>query len=252
MHGSAGEAVKWRALLAGLFLLVALLAGAAALNTLLLAAPQDTAAVGFTSDKGKLRILQDGREVGTETFELAPAGSEWMERDETIIRDPGGLQTRAAGQLRFTSDATPVHYEWTAQAAADVVPGKASGTVDFQNGTAKTSIDLGTKEPLLQDFMFTSPRVAILDNNLYGQYALLARLYDWNAAGTQTFPVLIPQDATPGMITIESLGSSAGSGGQLAGLRVRSADLEIHAFFDAKHRLMRLEVPDVKVVVVRE
>ena len=241
--------MKRRALLTGLFL-SALLAGAAALNSLLAAPPQGATAMGFTADKGKLRILQGGMEVGTETFELAPSGSAWMERGETVLRVPGSGETRATGELRLTGDATPVHYEWTAQAPTQT-PAKASGTVDFQNGTAKTTINLGAKEPLLQDFMFTSARVAILDNNMYGQYALLARLYDWNAAGTQTFPVLIPQDATPGMITIDSIESGAG-GGQLAGLRVRSADLEIHAFFDARHRLMRLEVPDVKVVVVRE
>ena len=201
----------------------------------------------FTADKGKLRIVQDGNEVGTESFELAPSGSAWIERGETVLRVPGSGETRATGQLRLTNDATPVHYEWTAQAAT-----KVSGTVDFQNGTAKTSINLGAKEPILQDFMFASPRVAILDNNLYDQYALLARLYDWSAGGPQTFPVLIPQDATPGTITIESLGPSTASGVQVTGVRVRSADLEIHAFFDARHRLMRLEVPDVKVVVVRE
>jgi hypothetical protein len=63
---------------------------------------------------------------------------------------------------------------------------------------------------------------------------------------------LIPQDATPGMVTLEGLGSKTINGAALEGLRVRSADLEIEVYFDARRRLMRLEVPEAMVVVVRE
>jgi hypothetical protein len=250
MRDPAGETVTRRALMAWLLLPPALFVAVAVTPwNAMLGAPAQGAPVSaaLAADKGKLRILLNGVEVGTEQFELAPADSAWIERSETVLRVPGSGETRATGQLRLTGDGTPVHYEWTAQSST-----KTSGTVDFQDGTAKTSINLGGKEPLLQDFMFLSPRVAILDNNLYGQYALLAGLYDWNVAGAQTFPVLIPQDATPGMITIELLGPSTIGGNQVTGLRVRSADLEIHAYFDARRRLMRLEVPEVKVVVVRE
>jgi len=247
MREPSGEAMKRRAVTAGLFLAVALFF-AAGPRMLRGASPQTpSAVVALTADKGTLRILQDGKEVGSEQFELGQSGNLWIEHSETVLKVPGSGETRSGGQLRVMDDGTPVHYEWTAQTST-----KASGTVDFQSGTAKTKINLGAKEPLLQDFMFPSARMAILDNNLYGQYVLLARLYDWNAAGAQTFPVLIPQDATPGTITMESLGASTVGGTQVTGLRVRSADLEIHAFFDARHRLMRLEVPDVKVVVVRE
>src|SRR5690348_6839869 len=153
--------------------------------------------VAVSTDKGKLRILQDGKEVGTEQFELAPLGNFWVEHGETTLKVPNSAETRATGQLRFKSDGTPVHYDWSTQAGT-----KASGTVDFDSGTAKTSVNLGAKEPLLQDFKFTSPRVAVLDNNLYDQYAVLGLLYDWKIAGSQDFPVLIPQDTTPGSITI--------------------------------------------------
>lgn len=207
---------------------------------------QNSAPPAVSADKGKLRILQDGKEVGTEQFELAMSGDVWIERGDTTLRIPGS-ETRATGQLRLRADGTPLHYDWSAQTAT-----KASGAVDFENGTAKTTVNLGAKDPLLQDFKFTSPRVAILDNNLYDQYALLAMLYDWKAAGAQDFPVLIPQDTTPGSITIESMVPSTAGGAPLDGLRVRSADLEIHVFFDGKRHLVRLEVPDAKVVVLRE
>jgi len=92
----------------------------------------------------------------------------------------------------------------------------------------------------------------VLDNNLYDQYAILGRIYDWEAKGKQSFPVLIPQDATPGSIEVESLGPKVVDGAHLEVLRVHSTDLEIEIYFDAKFHLVRLEVPAAKVVIVRQ
>lgn len=208
------------------------------------AAPPAAQSGSFTADKGKLRISQGGVEAGTEQFDLTQSGSFWVAHGETVLKAQGGPEVRSSGSLRLNADGTPVHYDWSAQA-----PSKVSGTVDFSGGTAKTSVAVPGKAPIQQDFKFESPRVVILDNNLYDQYAVIGRLYDWNAKGTQTFPVLIPQDTIPGSIMVEPAASpSAG----LEGLRVRTADLEIEVYFDAKRRLMRLEVPDAKVVVTRE
>jgi len=210
--------------------------------------PRPAADSGFTPDKGRFRILQAGNEAGTEEFSLAPSGNAWVIEDETVIRVPGSAEMRSSGQLRISQDGTPLHYAWTAQGDK-----KASGTVEFENGTAKTSVSLaGAKQPGQQDFKFSSPRIAVLDNNLYEQYAILGRIYDWNAKGTQSFPVLIPQDATPGTIDLESLGTKSVDGADLEVLRVHSADLEIQLFFDAKFHLVRLEAPAAKVVIIRQ
>jgi hypothetical protein len=211
------------------------------------ASPRPAANSSFSPDKGRLRILKGGSEVGTEQFEMARSGDAWIARGETVLHVPGSGEIRSTGQLRLSPDGTPLHYDWTAQGKK-----KASGSVDFKNGTAKTTIDVGGKEPLRQDFKFSSPRVAILDNNLYDQYAILAELYDWNAKGTQTFPVLIPQDMTPGSITVESLGTKSIDGNSLEALSVRTADIEVRVYFDARHRLMRLEVPAAQVVMIRQ
>ena len=168
-------------------------------------------------------------------------------RSETVIRVPGSPETRSSGELRVLADGTPVAYKWTAEGDK-----KASGSVEFKDGTTKTFLDLGAgKDPYEQDFIFPSPRVAILDSNLHYQYALISVLYNWNAKGEQTFPVLIPQDLTPGTISVDSLGPKTVEGGSFEALRVKTADLEIIAYFDAKHRLMRLEVPAANVAVVR-
>ena len=210
--------------------------------------PRPATDASFAADKGKFRILQQGNEAGTEEFDLEGAGSTWVLQEQTVIRVAGSPEMRTSGELHVSADGTPQRYTWNAEGTK-----KASGVVNFEGGTAKTSITVpGGKQPIQQDFKFTSARIAVLDNNLYDQYAVLGRIYDWQAKGTQSFPVLIPQDATPGSIDVESLGPQTIDGARLEALRVHSKDLEIEVYFDAKFRLMRLEVPAAKVVIVRQ
>jgi hypothetical protein len=263
--------MKTRAFAVGFAAAVLVLASHHALSTGTVRAAQTTPALA--PDKGTFRILSGSAEVGTEQFELAAAGNAWVVRSESVIRVPDSGETRSTAQLRFAANGMPLHYDWTSQTQK-----KVSGSVVFENGTAKTCTNLDdknptaktcanldaqdpaaktnansdAKDPYQQDFMFPSPRVAVLDNNLFYPYVVLAHLYDWNAKGAQEFPVLIPQDLTPGSITIESLGPKTVGGASLEMLRVRSADLEVIAYFDARRRLMRLEVPAAKVAVVRQ
>ena len=191
--------------------------------------------------------MQQGIEAGTEEFSFAPAGNGWVMEDETIIHVGGSVEMRTSGQLRLSADGTPQRYTWNAQGDK-----KASGAVDFENGTAKTSTTVSAaKQPVRQDFTFSSPRVAVLDNNLYEQYAILGRIYDWNAKGAQSFSVLIPQDATPGTVDAEALGTKNVDGANLELLRVHSTDLEIELYFDLRFHLMRLEVPAANAVITR-
>jgi hypothetical protein len=122
----------------------------------------------------------------------------------------------------------------------------------FTNGIAKITLEMQDAHPYDQTFSFGTPLVAVLDNNLYHQYAVLARIYDWSKRGAQTLPVLIPQELTPGSITLEPTGSASADGKTYEGLRVTTSDLEILLLLDGNHRLMRLEVPTAKVSVIRE
>jgi hypothetical protein len=210
-------------------------------------APIASSAPVLTPDKGKFRIVLDGQTVGDEEFEISSGGGTWTARGTTSAHAPGGTDIKATGQLKLAADGTPIHYDWSAQAQK-----KATGTVDFVNGTAKCAANLGAGSPLMKDFKFDSARIAVLDNNLYYQYALLAQIYDWKAGGKQTFPVVIPQDLTPGSISVESLGLQQAGSASYEALRVSSPDLEILLYLDASHHMLRLEVPAAKVTIQRE
>lgn len=203
------------------------------------------AASAFAPDKGKFRILVGGQEQGKEEFEIAPASGNWVAHGTAEIQTPQGA-THVTGTLTIQPDGTPVRYEWSTQGAK-----KASATVEFTGATASSELHIEGARPFTQQFTFPSPRVVVLDNNLYHQYAILARLYDWQQKGVQTFSVLVPQDLTPGSITVESLGKQDVDGAKLEELRVKTEDLELDLYVDAQ-RLMRIVVPSSNAEIIRE
>ena len=213
---------------------------------LTLAAQKSSSGV-LAQDKGKLTIKLDGQTVGREDFEIAPSGAGWRAKGTADIKPLEGPASKISGTLMLQPDGAPISYEWTAQAE------KTNGAhILFANGVAKITLEMQGARPFEQTLSFNTPLVAVLDNNLYHQYAVLARVYDWSKKGAQSFPVLIPQELTPGTITVESTGTASADGKSYEGLKVTTSDLEILLLLDNNHRLMRLEVPAAKVSVIRE
>jgi hypothetical protein len=230
---------------------IAVILGIAACAAFSLAAQKKPAVapgpVVFAQDKGKLTIKLGGRTVGHEDFEIAPSGGGWLAKGVAEIKPPDSAASKVSGSLTLQPDGAPISYQWSAQAE------KTNGAhILFANGVASITLEMQGARPFQQDLTFNTPLIAILDNNLYHQYAVLARIYDWSKRGVQTFPVLIPQELTPGSITVQFAGSASADGKTYEGLKVNTSDLEILLLLDGNHRLMRLEVPDAKVSVIRE
>jgi hypothetical protein len=210
-------------------------------------AAQTSGSVVFAQDKGKLTIKLGGQTVGHEEFEIAPSGGGWLAKGTAEIKPPDSGASKISGSLTLQANGTPISYDWSAQTE------KTNGAhILFANGVASITLEMQGARPFQQDLTFNSPLIAVLDNNLYHQYAVLARIYDWSKGGVQTFPVLIPQELTPGSITVQFAGSATADGKTYESLKVSTSDLEILLLLDANHRLMRLEVPDAKVSVIRE
>jgi hypothetical protein len=215
--------------------------------TVLTLAAQKNSSTVLTQDKGKLTIKLGGQIVGHEDFEIVPSGAGWRAKGTADIKPPEGAASKISGTLTLEPNGAPISYEWSAQAE------KTNGAhIVFANGVAKITLEMQGARPFEQTLSFNTPLVAVLDNNLYHQYAVLARVYDWSKRGAQSFPVLIPQELTPGTITVESTGSASAEGKSYEGLKVTTSDLEILLLLDNNHRLMRLEVPAAKVSVIRD
>ena len=200
----------------------------------------------FTPDKGTFRILVSGQQMGKEEFEISPNGGDWTAKGTSEVQTADGA-THVSGTLQMHADGTPVSYEWSTQGAK-----KASSTITFNGPVATIELRLEGRRPFTQQFTFNSPQIVVLDNNLYYQYGVLARLYDRDKKGVQTFSVLVPQELTPGSVTVESLGEQNSNGGKkLEELVVKTEDLEVDLFLDGA-RLERIVAPSTNAEIVRQ
>jgi len=222
------------------------LMSAAYLGRAIRSAPAYAAAAPiFQPDKGSFRILVGGRPVGKEEFEIRPEGDNWVAHGSSEIQSPEGT-TRVSGTLALRSDGNPMHYQWAIEGKK-----KASATIDFSSLTATIELHLEGAKPYTQQFTFSKSPITVLDNNLYHQYAILARLYDREKKGSQTFSVLVPQELTPGTITVDSLGLADVDGKKLEELTAKTEDLEVDLYLD-NGRLVRLVAPSTNAEIVRE
>jgi len=202
----------------------------------------------LVEDRGTLQIQVNGQTAGSEEFEIHASGGEWTARGTAEVAAEKGGTSKVTGKLTLSADGAPRRYEWT------VSNPKQTGAIVFEGTVAKLEMKLEGAGPYAQEFRFQAPPVVILDNNMYHQYEILARLYDWEHKEPKTYAVLIPQDPTPGSVTAEYGGQQVVDGQKMDVLRVRSADLEIDLFCDPgqQERLARLEVPTAKAVIVRQ
>jgi hypothetical protein len=200
----------------------------------------------LSDDKGKFVITVNGAAVGTEDFSIVRAGNDWIARGTTELHT-GPDVSRVTGELKLNGSVQPLQYVCSTGTGK-----KITSTTMFAGAKAHITLDLGEgKAPIRQDFTFAAP-VVVLDNNLYYQYEILARAYDWKAGGVQTFAVFIPQEQAPGTITAESGAPMTIDGVKYEQLTMRTPDLEVTIYLDSAHRLMRLVVPASKAEIRRQ
>jgi hypothetical protein len=199
----------------------------------------------FAPEKGSFRILVSGQQMGKETFEISPSNGNWVAHGTSEIQTADGI-THVWGTLELHPDGTPARYEWSTEGVK-----KAAATIAFTGATAMIDLHIEGVKPYTQQFTFNSPLIAILDNNLYHQYAVLARLYDRDKKGAQSFSVLVPQELTPGSVTVESLGTQNISGRNLEELTVKTEDLEVDLYLD-NLRLVRIVAPSTNAEILRD
>lgn len=198
-------------------------------------------------DKGKFNIVVDGKSVGREEFEIVPSGGNWVAKGTTHVSVEGSPAMTVTGTLALQPGGAPISYDWTSQSE------KTNGAhIAFDGGVAKITLQMEGARPFEQELTFNSPLVVVLDNNLYHQYSVLTHIYDWKHRGPQTFSVLIPQQLTPGTISVDWAGAVSTEGKTYEGLTVKTSNIEMVLYLDPNHRVMRIEVPASKAAVLRE
>lgn len=181
----------------------------------------------ITPETGRFNIMQNGQRVGTEEFSITVKGAGYLVEGRTqLAGDPVLLTSR----MELDSRLNPVSYEY-GQGTAAIRLRISQPTSEFitSNAGVESSTDFRLPEGSF-----------IVDNNFFHHYVLL--MYRVGNAGG-TLPIFVPQDMRRGSATIVSKGNSR--------FELQMGDVKLLATTDANGRLLRLEVPDAKVVIER-
>jgi hypothetical protein len=177
------------------------------------------------AETGHFTIYQDGKKIGSEDFTVRKAPQGYVVEGSTNISD-----MNISSRMELTEALVPTSYEYSSREGTIRI--KVSNPISELESSAN-----GATSSI--DFRYPEGAV-ILDNNFFHHYLIL--MYRVQAAENM-FPVFVPQDMRIGTVSVRSTGSRV--------YDIDAGDVRLQATTDADGRLMRLTVPDAKVVVER-
>jgi hypothetical protein len=205
------------------------------------------------SEKGVFKILVENDPKGTEEFEIAPSGNQFVTRSKiqlTVIRGEKPVQYLIESELVLKPNFEPVRYRMVQKYEGNIVTAK----MDFQPEETKAEFNTGA-ETELREYKL-APDVALLDDNVFCHYILLARRYDYDRGGLQEFSAFIPQESVGGVLRMMYKGDEiiqvGGKALSVQHLVIDTSDLKLDLYVEGEnHRMVKLEVPSSNVVVER-
>ena len=202
------------------------------------------------SQEGRLRILSRGQAIGSERYEINATATEISARGEVTLQS-GNEKTRQTATLLLNPDGSLRSYEWKQEE-----PRKSWVRMECTAGQATIHFprEDGTEDQ--QDYNLGDGRVALLDNNIFHHFLLLARFYDFAKGGPQVIPVFIPQSVQPGLVTVELQGVETltveGTPQPVRRLTILSEDNQLVLWVSESGRFVRLQSPQSGVEVLPE
>lgn len=230
----------------------ALLLAAAACVCPLRAQGPNAAPAGL-NDRGTFEIFIAGKSIGTETFEIRVRGDQVVAQGNVHLQmEQNGKSTevRTSSNLLLDAHLDPLTYTWNQKG-----PRSSQLSIDFRTRPARVRYKTVSGQDDRRDFQLEKD-VVVLDDNALHQYQLAAARYDWAKGGKQTFHAFIPQEALPGVITLDSLGSEPVTvDGQKLTLRhlLLSTELaQINLWVDDQDHLQMVSAPSAQFQAVRK
>jgi hypothetical protein len=182
-------------------------------------------------ETGSFTIYQDGKKIGTEDFTITPRSGSYVVDGHTIIAD-SGQNADLLSHMELDADLKPTLYQFTSAVG--------SIRLKIENPISQFEYSFqGDKQT--DDVRFPDDGV-IIDSNFFHHYAIL--LYRVaGKSGKTTVSGFAPQELHMGPIEIRSTGNST--------YELDSGNLKVIATTDKDGKLIRLTVPEAKVVVER-
>ena len=223
---------------------------------LILVARQDRAqqpAAPVLDDQGTYSLLFEGHLIGTERFKIHTSDNKIEAEAEIEIKtDQTGQPVALKSSPRLV-----LNQQWEPQTY--IVNQKGTPEfhleVDFHNSPAKSRLHLAkAKDDDERDFVLAKD-VLIVDDNVVHHYQLLVNRFALKPDKQQTFNAYIPQEATPGVLNIQDMGSEevnfAGRHEKLRHLLVSTDIAKIDLWVDGQQHLQRIFIPSVQLEAVR-
>jgi len=205
------------------------------------------------ADQGTFLVSAAGRTIGTEKFEIR-SSSEKVEAQAEIHlqvqQDGKTINLKTLPRLVLDPQLRPLTYTWSQKG-----PQSSQLEVDFRPSPATTRYKTVSGEEDNRDFDLPKD-VIVLDDNVVHHYQLVISRYRLTAGGKQTFQAFIPQEALPGVLNVEEVGTEPttleGSTVKLRHLVVTTELARIHLWTDDQHRLQRMSIPEAQLEAIRK
>jgi len=205
------------------------------------------------NESGTFRIYFSGAEIGQEKFQIVESGSSVKASAETrltIEREKEKVSFLIRPVLEFSRFFEPVSYEIGQESG----PNKTKARITFKGAKSDAVYESGKETDARQ--IDLQKDVLVLDDNVFHQYIILAKRYDFAKGGIQEFSAFVPQQFIAGGVSISDKGMEAvqvlNQNLKLQHLLVDTGELQISLWLDDKHNLRKLAVPKSGVEVVRE
>ena len=156
------------------------------------------------NDRGIFEIFSAGKNIGTEEFEIRVRGSQIEARGNVhlqVERNGKAAEVRTASSLVLDGDLDPISYTWSQKGAQS-----SQLSVDFRSQPVHARYKAVNGQEDRRDFSLAKD-VLVLDDNCVHHYELAIARYEAKGGGQQPFHAFIPQEAAPGVITVESTGA---------------------------------------------
>ena len=188
--------------------------------------------VPLRMETGRLTIYQEGKKIGTEDFTITPrpAGG-YVVEGHTVISTPE-QNTDLLSHMELDEALKTTAYQFTSSV------GSIRLQVDSPTSRLEYSFQGDTQS---EDIRFPT-NGAIIDTNFFHHYAILLYRIAGQSGGT-TIPALAPQELQLGAVNVRNAGNNT--------YEIETRNLKVTATTDKDGRLIRLSLPDAKVVVER-
>ena len=214
------------------------------------AAPSIAAAL---NDQGTFAITFSGHPLGTEKFTIRSFPDKIEAEAEIELKTEQAGQTidlKTNPHLILNPQFEPQTYEVSRKGAQPF-----HLEVDFRTSPAKSRLRLATsKQDNERDFSLPKD-VVVLDDNVVHHYQLLVDRFALKPEKKQTFKAYIPQEALPGDLIVEEVGTEevvvAGQKETLRHLIVGADLAQIDLWVDGQNRLQRVLIPAMQLEAVR-